>query len=251
MIGAIIQARMNSSRLPGKVLLSINGRPVIDYLFSQLKRVGKLDIIVLATSSEQADDPIVEYAESHGHSYYRGSEHDVLERFYFAAKEYKIEHVIRITGDCPLQDPAIINLIIESYLNENPDYVITGPTFAEGLDCELFSFKALEEAHKEARLVSEREHLTQFFVNHPERYRKIILENETDDSRYRFTLDETDDFEVLKAIIKGLALKELGNFTSENIKQFLDQNEAIFAINSKIIRNEGLAKSLANDKEIF
>jgi spore coat polysaccharide biosynthesis protein SpsF len=102
MIGAIIQARMTSTRLPGKVLMPINGRPVIEYLFAQLKHVQKLDTIVLATTTNKEDDPLVKYAKANGYNYYRGSEHDVLERYYNAAKQYNIHHILRVTADCSL-----------------------------------------------------------------------------------------------------------------------------------------------------
>ncbi len=250
MIGAIVQARMTSTRLPGKVLLSINGRPVIDYLFTQLQHVSQLDTIVLATTTNVEDDPLIKYAEEQNLFYFRGSEHDVLERYYYAAKQYNIQHVMRITADCPFQDPNICNQIIELYMKEQTDFVHTGPTFAEGLDCEIFSLKALEEAYHHVKLKSEREHLTLYMHSHADHYNKLTLSNTSDDSQYRFTLDQEEDFQVISGIIEGLSLDKNEIFTAEKIISFLNKNPHIFDLNSGIVRNEGLVKSLKNDTQV-
>jgi spore coat polysaccharide biosynthesis protein SpsF (cytidylyltransferase family) len=249
-IGAIIQARMTSTRLPGKVLLDIKGIPTIYYLFEQLKQVQKLDKIILATTTNKNDDSLAAYAAKQGVRYFRGSEQDVLERFYMAARHYKILHVMRVTGDCPLLDPEICDRVISTYLNKRVDFVHTGPTFAEGLDCEIFSFQALEEAYHNAKLKSEREHVTLYLHNHAKNFTTVTLENETDDGKYRFTLDEPEDFQVIKAIIEGLSSEKTGSFTAEKVKSFLDQHPDISRLNADIIRNEGLLKSLRDDEVI-
>ncbi|MGK5093315.1 glycosyltransferase family protein [Deltaproteobacteria bacterium TL4] len=248
MIGAIIQARMTSTRLPGKVLKTVLGRPVIDYLFQQLNHVPSLNIKVLATTTNPADDPLVEYAKTHQIPCFRGSEQDVLERYYQAACQFGIQHVVRITSDCPLLDPRICEQVIQKYMNESIDFVHTGETVAEGLDCEIFTFKALETAYQTARLKHEREHVTLFLHNHPELFKKITFHNPTDDSHYRFTIDEPEDFQVFEKIVEALPLKTGEFYRSEVIKSFIDKNSEIMKINSKIIRNEGLIKSLAEEK---
>lgn len=250
MVTAIIQARMRSRRLPGKVLKTIRGKPVLAYQVAQLKKVDKLDKIIVVTTTNEVDDPIVEFCEKESLAYFRGSEDNVLERFYQAAKFHKADAVFRITADCPLLDSAVCDGVISAYLSEDTEFVHTGLTFAEGLDCEIFSFHALEEAYHNAKLKSEREHATLYFHNRPDQFKKITYENKTDDSRYRFTIDEPEDFEVVKAIIEQLPSKEPGDFTADKVKTFLDNHPDIFRLNSHVIRNEGLAKSLREDEEI-
>lgn len=250
MILAIIQARVSSTRLPGKVMKEILGKPLIGYLLDRLNHSKKINKITVATSTDKSNDNLCWYVESIGFEVYRGSEDDVLSRFYEAALKYKPEFILRITGDCPLIDPEICDRLIDAYLKEKADYMHLDSTFAEGLDCEIFSFSALETAHKNAKLKSEREHVTRYFHNHPGRFNKIILKNESDDSRYRITADEPQDFEVLEVIIK--ALNRHGSVLSsfKEIKVFLNNHPEIMKINSHIIRNEGLIKSLKNDSEV-
>lgn len=250
MVGAIIQARMTSSRLPGKVLMEIDGRPVIDYLLERLGYCKYLQIILLATTTNTEDDPLVSYAIKRNIPYFRGSEHDVLDRYYNAAEKFGIEHILRITADCPLVDPRVCDSVIECYQKEKVDFVVTGPSFAEGLDCEIFSRQVLSTAHQKAKRISEREHLTLYIHNHPETFKKITLENDTDDGRYRFTIDEPADFEVVKSIILSLYRKDTFPFGFEEIKHFMDGHPEVFQINAHIIRNEGLIKSLENEHKI-
>ena len=251
MIGAIIQARMTSSRLPGKVLLPIKGRPIIDYLFAQLRHVRQFDKIVLATTVNKEDDPLVDYAENIKIDYFRGSEHDVLERYYQVAVKFGFQHIMRITGDCPLIDPQICEKVIETYFLEETEFVHTGSTFAEGLDCEIFSFNALKEAHFNAELELEREHATLYLHHHATHYKKISLENDSDDSKYRFTLDQPEDFQVISEIIGKIYLKEFEYYTAKKVKTFLDQHPKVFNLNSHIIRNEGLEISIKNEVAYF
>jgi spore coat polysaccharide biosynthesis protein SpsF len=246
MIIAIIQARMTSTRLPGKVLLPINGRPAIDYVFSRLQTVKELNKLVLATTTNKEDDPLIEYAERLGIAYFRGSELDVLERYYLAALKEKANHVMRITSDCPLIDPLICSQVIRHYQEKSMDFVHTGSSFAEGLDCEIMSFHALKEAHLNAELESEREHLTMYLHNHPEKFNRHTLENSINDSKYRFTLDRKEDYQVICAIVEELAKQDIP-LNTNNIKKFLDENEEVFEINHYIVRNEGLQTSLEND----
>jgi spore coat polysaccharide biosynthesis protein SpsF (cytidylyltransferase family) len=248
-VGVIVQARMTSTRFPGKVLRMIKGRPVIDYLFERLLHCKRLDTTVLATTTNPQDDPLEEYAAGLNLQCFRGSEEDVLDRFWGAARTFNIEHIVRITADCPLIDPKICDKVIETYLIESPDYVVTGPQFAEGLDCEIFTLNALETAHKNAIKKSEREHVTLYINNHPELFRMIVLENETDDSHYRFTVDEPEDFDVVKHLIDALYRDGQFPFGVEQIKHYLDLHPEIVCLNSGITRNEGLILSLEKDKK--
>ncbi|UCF14547.1 MAG: glycosyltransferase family protein [Phycisphaerales bacterium] len=251
MIAAIIQARMPSTRLPGKVLKEVMGKPLLGYLIERLGFCRHLDEIIIATTLNEEDEPIVLFAESNGVRLYRGSEHDVLDRFYQAAKEFTVEHILRITGDCPLIDPQVCDRAIEVLLESGADVVHSGPTFAEGSgDCEVLSFKNLEKAWREATLTSEREHVTTYLYNNSELFKQITLVNETDDSRYRVVVDEKEDFLVVKAILEDLYGKGSPAFTINDIKEFLDAHPDIHKLNEHIVRNEGLLKSLEEDQSI-
>lgn len=250
MILVIIQARMSSSRLPGKVMKKIIGRPMIFYLLQRLKSSQKINQIVVATSKKRADDPLAKYIKSQKVDVFRGSEDDVLARFYQAAKEYKAEHIVRITADCPLLDPKILDKLIAFYFQTKADYARLSEFFAEGLDCEVISFKALKTAFKKAKLASEREHVSLYLHNHAKDFKRVKLANKIDDGKYRITVDEPEDFEVVAAIFKALYKKSSPLFGFDQIKKFLDQHPQIMAKNMEIMRNEGLLKSLNKDKQI-
>ncbi len=247
MIIAIVQARMDSQRLPGKVMKEVMGKPLIGYLFERLKHAKNIDKILLATSVHESNNGLCEYAQSIGIDVFRGREDDVLDRFYQAAKLSKAKAIMRLTGDCPLIDPKLCDLLIQTFQDKNVDFVHTGQTFAEGLDCEIFSFEALEKSWKEAVLRSEREHLTMYMHNHPEFFKKMTLENSQDDSNQRFSVDEEEDFQVVRAILEALYKDENRVFGIADIKEFLNTNEEIKNLNRHIIRNEGLKKSLEED----
>ena len=246
MITAIVQARMTSTRLPGKVLLKVMGRPILSYQIERLRRVNNIDNIIIATTINRDDDPIVEFCKRESVSYFRGSENDVLDRYYQAAKKFGVNDIMRVTADCPLIDPENCDNIIQIYLESDIDYIHTGLTFAEGLDCEVLSFNVLERSRQEASLLSEREHVTQYVHNHPDLFKKVTFQNKTDDSKYRFTVDEQEDFLVVKAVIEALYEESIKLYTHE-IKNYLDSHPDVFSLNSHIIRNEGLLKSLKED----
>jgi len=250
MLAAIIQARMTSTRLPGKVLKEVMTRPLLSYQIERLRGVRKIEKIIVATTTNREDDPIVDLCNREEVDFYRGSEHDVLDRYYQTAKKFEVEHIMRITSDCPLIDPQICKSVIDVYFKTGADFVHTGLTFAEGVDCEILSFRSLERAWNEANLKSEREHMTLYLHNHPGLFKKITLTNKTDDSRYRFTVDEQEDFLVVKAVLEGLYKKNAQPFTTDEIKKFLDTHEEIFRLNLNIVRNQGLIKSLKQDKAV-
>lgn len=248
MIAAIIQVRMTSTRLPGKVMLEINGKPLLAYMLERLKFSKLIGKVIIATTINYKDNVIVKFCKKAGIDFYRGSENDVLDRYYNTAKEFCVKHIVRVSSDCPLIDPRVCDHIADVYFKSNVDFVHTGPTFAEGVDCEIFSFNVLEKAWNEASLKSEREHLTLYIHNHPELFKKITLINETDDSKYRFTVDELEDFLVVKAILEALYRKNSRPFTTSEIKIFLDSRPDVYKLNTHIIRNEGLLKSLKEDR---
>lgn len=246
-ISAIIQARMMATRLPGKVLLEVMGRPLLSYMLEALEHCLSIKEIIIATTNNGQDDPIVSFAQNYDLKIYRGSEDDVLDRHYQAAKKYECEHIMRLTADCPLIQPHICDKVAQLYFSSGCDYALTGQTFAEGIDCEIFSFEALGRAWKEARLKSEMEHVTLHFRNKPELFQTETLENETDDGKYRVTVDEPNDFQVVKEILEHLYGKRKSYIRIEDIKCFLDSHPQVYALNSDIIRNEGLLKSLEEE----
>jgi spore coat polysaccharide biosynthesis protein SpsF len=249
-ITAIIQARMPSTRLPGKILMEVMGRPLLSYLIEQLGHSRLLSDIIIATTTRREDDPIFNLAKQEGLKVYRGSEHDVLDRYYHAAGEFDAGHIMRITADCPLIQPDICDWVADVYTNSRCDYARTGESFAEGVDCEVFSREALNEAWKEAKRTSEREHVTLYFRNHPEIFRIMTLDNKSDDSRYRITVDEKEDFQVVRAVLENLYKRRKPYIKIDDIKSFLDSHPEIYSINAHIIRNEGLIKSLQENKTI-
>ena len=250
MIAAIVQVRMASTRLPGKVLMEIKGKPLLSYLIEQLRCSKKIEKIIIATTTNKEDGPIIELCEQHGILFFRGSEADVLDRYYQAATRFKVDHIVRVTGDCPLLDPQICDNLIDFYFTGRADYAHTGESFAEGLDSEIFSYKVLEQSWKEAKIMSEREHVTPYIRNHPEKFKIIVLQHIKDYSKYRFTLDNPEDFEVCKFIIESLYSKENSFIPANLIIKYLDHHDQVFNLNSHIVRNEGYIKSLSLDKTV-
>jgi len=250
MIGAIIQARINSTRLPKKVLKPILGKTAIEREIERVKKSALCQKIVLAIPEGKNNNILEKIGKKSGVLVFRGSEKDVLDRFYQAAKTFGLKDIIRITGDCPLFDWKVCDEVISFYLGNKFDYVsnVRPPTFPDGLDIEMFSFKAIENAHQNAKLKSEREHVTLYIANHPEIF-KIgnLTRNGNDLSELRLTLDEPKDLVLIRKIY-GALYKKRKNFALEDILKFLRENQALLKINKNIRRNEGLIKSLAQDK---
>jgi len=253
MIVAIIQARMGSSRLPNKVMKKILGRPLIGYLLGSVSKVKQISKLIVATTTKKEDDPLVEYVQALGYEVYRGSEDDVLQRYYEAFNTLKNKEayygIVRLTGDCPLLQSQLIDNIITTFLDNNYDHVCLSPQYSEGLDTEIFKPALLLEAYTNAVNISEREHVMLYVSNNKDKFNMYQLPSKTDDSKYRITVDEPEDFEVVKTIIEEFN-KENKELTIENIKSFLEKNKDIHALNSTIIRNEGLLKSIQNDKVV-
>ena len=251
MILAIVQARMGSSRLPGKVMREIQNTPLIGYMLNRLAHCQCVDKTIVATPNTADNDLLADYVKSLGYEVFRGSENDVLERFTLAARRYKPEAVVRLTGDCILIDASIVDSMIKLYKQTGADYAWVDSSFAEGLDADIISHSALEAVYSEATLASEREHLTQFIHKHPERFLRIPLKNELDDSAYRIVVDDPEDFKVVGRIIEYFEERNADvYYPFTEIRKFLDKHPELVALNSHIIRNEGLIKSMANDKKI-
>ena len=246
---AIIQARMSSSRLPGKVLMPLANKPVLAHIVERLSYCKMIDKIVVATTNEVSDDLVADYCKNNNIDCYRGSLKDVLDRYYQSAKIHHANPIVRITGDCPVIDPVVVDAVITGYLSGEYDYYGLGGEFPDGLDCTVFSFSAIERAWKEAKLQSEREHVGPYIENNPHLFRNGALELFQGLSQQRWTLDELNDYELLSKIFNELYRLD-SPFLTHEILQFIQNNPDLLEINSKIVRNEGYLKSLQEDKVI-
>ena len=235
---AIIQARYNSTRFPGKVVKKINNKTVLEILIKRLSRSEHISKIIVACSKNKKDLAILNICKKLGINYFAGSEDDVLDRFYKAAKKYKSENIVRITGDCPLIDPEIVDDVISNFFSNNADYAsnTNPPTFPDGFDVEVFKFSALKEAYIKARQLTEREHVTPFIINN-KKLKKFNLKSLTDYSLLRLTLDEKEDFILVAKIVKYF--KSNLNFNLKNILDLYKEKKNFFLINSHLVRNEG------------
>lgn len=238
----IIQARMGSTRLPGKVMLDLCGKTVLEHVIQRVKRVKNIDEIVIATTIDKKDDVIVEEAMKCGVKVFRGSEEDVLSRYYYAAKENKADVVVRITSDCPLIDQEITQKTIDYYLinKDKFDYVSNTleRTFPRGLDTEVFSFKVLEKAFNEAILQRDREHVTPYIWDNPEMFNLGCYKSDVDYSKYRWTLDTEEDFELIKRIYEKLFYLKSNDFSMEDILKVYEKDADLFYINNMIKQKE-------------
>lgn len=252
MILAILQARYSSSRLPGKILKDICGKPMVFHEVDRLRRSGLIDKLVLATSIEASDDPVETACKAEGVTCFRGNLDDVLDRYYQCAKEYEPTHVVRVTGDCPLIDPAVVDSVIEKHINEGNDYTgnTNPPSFPDGLDVEIMTFAALKDAWQEARLMSEREHVTLYIRNHADKYKFGNVACPEDLSAHRWTVDEPEDFELVKAVYEGI-YQDKPFFDMYDVLEYIRKNPEILNLNDKFERNEGLKKSLREDREVY
>lgn len=247
-IVAIIQARVGSTRLPGKVLKEICGKPMLQRVIERVKMASRIDEIVVATTRKKEDDEIVKIAEKCGVKFFRGSEEDVLDRYYWAAKKFRAEIVVRVTADCPLIDPKIIDKTVDFFTSGKFDYVSNAlkPTLPDGLDIEVFTFDALQKAWKKAKLPSEREHVTPYIWKHQREFKIGSFESDVNLSHLRWTVDREEDLIFVREIYKRIG-KEI--FYMEDVLSILEKHPELIDINRHIRRNEGYEKSLKKDQE--
>ena len=207
-IEAFIQARMGSTRLPGKVLKKVMGRTLLDFLVERLSQSKEINGIVILTSDQPEDDTIALFCREKNLPCFRGSEDDVLDRFYQAALQRCPEGIVRITSDCPLIDPDIVDQIVREFRQTYPsvDYVTNSleRTFPRGLDVEVFSFKALEQAFQKAHLPEEREHVTVYLYRHPEQFHLKNVAHFPSLAHHRWTVDTIEDFALISLILENL-----------------------------------------------
>ena len=244
---AIVQARMGSIRLPGKVLMPLGGIPALGHVVERLSFCKTLDGVVVATTTEPGDDVVVEFCEQRGVSVFRGSEHDVLDRFRQAAARFDVDPIVRITADCPAIDPVVVDRVVSGFLDGGYDLYGLMGEFPDGLDCTVVSRGALDRAWAEAKLASEREHVGPYIQNHPELFTTGGVELFEAQGHQRWTLDEPEDYELLTAIFDAL-YRPGDPFSSGEVIEFLDQHPELLKINNNVIRNEGYITSLEDDE---
>lgn len=252
-IGAILQARMSSSRLPGKVLKPLLGRPMLEVELDRLRKSKRLDVLAVATSVDASDDAIESFCRERGLACYRGSLNDVLDRYYQAARAAGLDVVVRVTGDCPLIDPAIVDLVIEQFLERKVDYCAnTVPpddsTFPDGTDVEVFSFAALERAWREAKKPSEREHVTFYLWQTPGLFKTSRVDWPEKLTDYRLTVDYPDDLDFVAAVLVELEKRrQVGSMTE--VISLLKEKPALMEINKGKVRNAGWLPAFEKDRK--
>ncbi len=234
---AIVQARMGSTRLPGKVLKEVLGKPLLGYLIDRVNNSRKIDDLVIATSVRESDDVIAAYCASHHVKCYRGSEDDVLSRYIEAAILNNADYIVRICSDSPLIDPAMLDEMVDEFLLNVPlyDYLSNtiNQTYPLGMNAEIFSFGALQEAHLKGTLPCEREHVTPYIYGHPDRFKIGHKNLQTNLSKLRLTVDVAEDFVLVKCIIERLYPSN-PNFGLSDILALFKQDPELFKINFHI-----------------
>ena len=237
-IAAIVQARMGSSRFPGKVMKLIQDTPMIEILIKRLSKSKLINQIIVATSINDENTPLVNHLESLNIKCEIGSEEDVLSRYYNAAKKNQVDVVVRITGDCPLVDADLVDRCIREFVDKDVSYVsnVSPCTFPDGLDVEVFSFEALEDAYLKNTHSTEKEHVTPYIIN-SDNYKKSNIKHSKDLSKSRWTVDEVLDFEVIKEVFNYFSPNVY--FSWEEVVKLEAENPDIFSKNKNINRNDG------------
>jgi len=240
-IGIIVQTRMGSTRLPGKVLMKADETDLmLDYSINQLKNCKYHDKIIIATSNLQRDDPIAKHCENLDVEIFRGDEQDVLDRHYKCAKKFSLSHIVRIPSDKPLIDPQIVDSMTKLFIDNNFDYLanfemtqknnssVFNSTYPSGTEVEVFSFDALELAWKDAKTADEREHVTPYLYSNPDKFKIKNIQQPKDLSHYRWSLDYENDMYLIREIIKRISSRPI---LMDNIIQLLEDNYELYRIN--------------------
>ena len=248
---AIVQARTSSSRLPGKVLLPIGQKPMVLYQLERLRRCRGLDRLVLATSDHSSDDTLADVVSEAGFAVFRGDLHDVLERFRACSDQEQATTVVRLTGDCPLSDPALIDELLGAFAQGDWDYLANCVdeqqlSVPDGFDAEVFRAELLELAARHAQLPSEREHVTPWFRSDSAGLRWGHFRHQPVRPYYRVTVDEPADLEVVRAVVEALEPQD-SLFGVDAVVDYLEQHPELAGRNLATVRNEGFLKSLAED----
>ena len=240
----ILQARMGSTRLPGKVMKKIFGKPMLELQIERIMRCRKIDSIVVATSKSAQDDAIEKLCKQLNINIFRGSLNNVLLRFYEAAKNQSADHVVRLTGDCPLIDPEFIDRLIDFYFEEKCDYASNcrPPTLPDGLDAEIFSFEVLKKAKLNAQGIHQLEHVTPYIFLNPEQFSIKNWKFEEDFSGLRWTVDEIEDLAFVRKVYDAM-YKKKPDFGMKDILKLIEKNSDLSMINAMHKRNAGSKKN--------
>ena len=254
---AIIQARMGSTRLPNKVLMPVLGKPLLGWMLDRIATCTEVDEVIVATTTDVRDDVIAEFSESVGCRVYRGSEDDVLDRYYQAACLVQPNAVVRLTADCPLLDPQVLAEMIRMFSEGGLDFLSNSEplpsSWPHGMDVSIVGFDALHKAWQHAVKPSDREHVTFYFWNNPSTFQCKRIEHKKDWSGYRITIDYPEDFDVLKAIIEhfgAINSSIVNDISMDDIVNFLDVNPDVFCLNKKYTRGLGWKPALERDKQL-
>lgn len=234
----VVQARMRSTRLPGKVMMQVLERPLLAYLVERLRRVRFVQGICIATSQRSEDDVIAAFCDHEGLHCIRGSEEDVLSRYQAAVDAFGLEAVVRITGDCPLIDPSLIERGVVAFLTNNSlDYLSNTlkRTFPRGMDFECIRAETLKTAYFEAISSSDREHVTSSIIAHPERFSLANITQVRDDSKYRLTVDTPEDFELVRRLIEAL-YRKMPEFALSDILKLLQAHPDWVELNAHVVQ---------------
>jgi len=252
-IGCIIQARMGSTRLPGKVLLDVTkGKPVLYYVINQLKHCKSIEKIIVATTTLQEDDKIVQFCIDNKVSYFRGDSKNVLERHYRCAEKFSLSKIIRMPSDKPLLDPEVVDKVVEIFNTNHYDYVtnwsISAPTFPSGTEMEVVSFDALKKVWEKSTLPSEKEHVTKYIYNHRDDFRIFNVINSENLSNFRWAVDRIEDLRLVREIVSRIHKSPI---LIKDILELFKNEPSLVEINKQVDGNESNAKSEKEDKEFL
>lgn len=240
-IAAVIQARMGSTRLPGKVFIDLSGKPMLERVVNRVQRAVTLNSVIIATTVEPADAQIAEFCAARGWPCFRGSQDDVLDRYYQAAVVHKLDAVVRITSDCPLIDPVFVDSVVETFKRHQPgiDYVTNSRleplTYPRGFDTEIMSFEALKRTWAEAKDQPEREHVTLYIYRHPETFNIYKVDNDISYSHMRWAIDTKEDLEFVRRIYDYFGHD---GFSWRQVLELLEQHPEWLNINKHIRQKE-------------
>ena len=239
----IVQARMGSTRLPGKILKEVMGRPLLEYQIERLKKINVVNKVIIATSTNPNDDPVVTLCKKLNCAYFRSSEDDVLLRYYETAIEFRAKYIVRINADCPLIDPKVVERVIECFSanSDRYDYVsnILEASYPIGFHAEIFTINALKRANESTNDPLEREHVTPYIYRNPGLFRLGSVSLNDNFSHYRWTVDYLEDFVLIKKIIESIYPKN-ADFDMFDVIRYLKSNPKLMKINNKITKEQTL-----------
>jgi len=250
-IGCIVQARMGSTRLPGKVLMEvIEGKPVLYYVINQLKYCKSFEKLIIATTTLPEDDKIVQFCIDNNVNYFRGDPKNVLERHYRCAEKFSLSTIIRMPSDKPLLDPEVVDKVVETFNTNHYDYVTNflPSTFPSGTEVEVFSFGCLKKSWEKATLPSEKEHVTEYIYHHGDDFRIFNVINSENLSNFRWAVDRIEDLRLVREIVSRIHKSPI---LIKDILELFKNQPGLIEINRQVDGNEGITRSEKEDKEFL